>query len=125
MFSFVPWQMQNKIKAFVKNNSLISKVFVGNYTLEQAINFKYFDCNISFKCHISGGAVKGVGVRPSACWDREFESHRGHRCLSYTVFVVSGGDLCDGPIPRPEESYRLWCVLECNQVNIKTLQHLL
>jgi hypothetical protein len=23
---------------------------------------------------------------------------------------------CDGPIPRPEESYRLWCVSECDQV---------
>jgi hypothetical protein len=24
---------------------------------------------------------------------------------------VSGRDLCDGLITRPEESYRLWCVL--------------
>jgi hypothetical protein len=23
--------------------------------------------------------------------------------------ALSGRDLCDGPIPRPEESYRLWC----------------
>jgi hypothetical protein len=30
--------------------------------------------------------------------------------LSCTVFVLSGRGLCDGPIPRPEESYRLWCV---------------
>ena len=22
--------------------------------------------------------------------------------------------LCDGPIPRPEESYRLWCIIVCN-----------
>ena len=21
--------------------------------------------------------------------------------------------LCDGPIPRPEECYRLWCVIAC------------
>jgi hypothetical protein len=26
-----------------------------------------------------------------------------------------------GPIPRPEESYRLWCVFECDQMKIKTL----
>jgi hypothetical protein len=26
------------------------------------------------------------------------------------VFVLSGRGLCDGPIPRPENSYRLWCV---------------
>ena len=25
--------------------------------------------------------------------------------------VLSGGGLCDGLITRPEESYRLWCVL--------------
>ena len=24
--------------------------------------------------------------------------------------VLSGRGLCDGPITRPEESYRLWCV---------------
>jgi hypothetical protein len=27
--------------------------------------------------------------------------------------VLSGGGLCDGPIPRPDESYRLWCVCVC------------
>jgi hypothetical protein len=35
--------------------------------------------------------------------------------------VLSGRGLCDGPIPRPEESYRLWCVSEYDQVIIKTL----
>jgi hypothetical protein len=34
--------------------------------------------------------------------------------------VLSGRGLCDWPIPRPEESYRLWCVSECDQVKIKT-----
>jgi hypothetical protein len=24
-----------------------------------------------------------------------------------------------GPIPRPEESYRLWCVLECDQMKLQ------
>jgi hypothetical protein len=51
-----------------------------------------------------------------------FESHRGHEFFfSCTVFVLSGRGLCEGPIPRPEESYRLWCVSECDQVLIKTL----
>jgi hypothetical protein len=27
--------------------------------------------------------------------------------VSCTVFVLSGRGLCDGSIPRPEESYRL------------------
>jgi hypothetical protein len=35
--------------------------------------------------------------------------------------VLSGRGLCDGPIPRPEESYRLWCVCECDQVKINNL----
>jgi hypothetical protein len=33
----------------------------------------------------------------------------------------SGRGLCDGPIPRPEESYRPWCVSECDQVKINNL----
>jgi hypothetical protein len=37
------------------------------------------------------------------------------------VFVLSGTGLCDGPIPRPEESYRLWCLYECDKVQMKTL----
>ena len=28
--------------------------------------------------------------------------------------VLSGRDICDGLITRPEESYRLWCVVECD-----------
>jgi hypothetical protein len=30
--------------------------------------------------------------------------------VSCECCVFSGRGLCDGPIPRPEESYRLWCV---------------
>jgi hypothetical protein len=41
--------------------------------------------------------------------------------VSCTVFVLSGRGLCDGPIPRPVESYRLWCVSECYQVKINNL----
>jgi hypothetical protein len=31
--------------------------------------------------------------------------------------VLSGRGLYDGPIPRPEESYHLWCVIVCDQMN--------
>jgi hypothetical protein len=41
--------------------------------------------------------------------------------VSCTVFVLSRRGLCDGPIPRPEESYRLWCVSECEHVKINNL----
>ena len=29
-------------------------------------------------------------------------------------YVLSGRGLCDGLITRPEESYRLWCVVVCD-----------
>jgi hypothetical protein len=28
--------------------------------------------------------------------------------------VLSGKGICNGPIPRPEKSYRLRCVIACN-----------
>jgi hypothetical protein len=31
--------------------------------------------------------VKGVGLQPFACWDRGFESHPGHGCLSVVSVV--------------------------------------
>ena len=35
--------------------------------------------------------------------------------------VLSGRGLCDGLITRPEESYRLWCVVVCNLEKNKIL----
>jgi hypothetical protein len=35
----------------------------------------------------SGRAVRGEGLWPLACWDRGFESHRGHGCLSLVNVV--------------------------------------
>jgi len=34
--------------------------------------------------------------------------------------VLSGRGLCDGLITRPRESYRLWCVVVCDQETSKT-----
>ena len=34
--------------------------------------------------------------------------------------VFSGRGLCDEPIPRPGESYRLWCVSQCDQKKFQT-----
>jgi len=33
--------------------------------------------------------------------------------------VLSGRGLCDELITRPEESYRLWCVVMCDLANLK------
>ena len=35
--------------------------------------------------------------------------------LSVVNLVLSGRGLCDGLITRPEESYRLWRVVVCDQ----------
>jgi hypothetical protein len=48
-----------------------------------------------------------------------------HGCLSPVSVVLSGRGLCDGPIPRPEESYRLWCVSECDQTKSQNPRYLL
>jgi hypothetical protein len=38
--------------------------------------------------------------------------------VSYEYCVLSGRCLCDGLIPRPEKTYRVWCVslsvIKCN-----------
>jgi len=35
--------------------------------------------------------------------------------VSYEYCVLSGRGLCVGLLTRPEESYRLWCVVLCDQ----------
>ena len=56
------------------------------------------------------------GLQPLACGDCGFESHRRHGSPSVVSVVccqVEGR--CDELITRPEESYRLWCVVVCDQ----------
>jgi hypothetical protein len=50
------------------------------------------------------------GQRPLACWGCGFESRIGYGCLPLVSVVCC---LCDGPMPRPEVFYRLWCVVVC------------
>jgi len=59
--------------------------------------------------------TKALSVLPLACWNCGFESRRGHGYLPLVkCSVLSGRGLCDGPIARPEESYRVWCVVVCD-----------
>ena len=41
--------------------------------------------------------------------------------VSFECCVLSGGGLCDEMITRPEESYRVWCVVVCDLENITLL----
>jgi len=38
----------------------------------------------------------------------------GHGCVSCECRVLSGRGLCDEPITRLEQSYRMWCVVVCD-----------
>jgi len=64
---------------------------------------------------LSGRAVWGVGLRPLACWGCGFKSHGGRMDVCCECCVLSGRGLCDELIICPEESYRLWCVVVCDQ----------
>jgi hypothetical protein len=64
------------------------------------------------KAWVCGRVLAGiVGSNPTGAWI----------FVSCTLYVLSGRGLCDGPIPRAEESYRLCCVSECDQVKINNL----
>ena len=45
-----------------------------------------------------------VGSNPTGAW----------MTICYDYCVLSGRGLCDGLIPRPEESYRMWRVVVCD-----------
>jgi hypothetical protein len=79
--------------------------------------------NINLGCSRSQWP-RGLMRRPSAerllrSWVRIPRGAR--RFVSCTVFVLWGRGLCDETIPRPEESYQLWCVFECDQMKSQTL----
>jgi hypothetical protein len=42
-----------------------------------------------------------------------FQGSSMDECL-YECCVLSGRGLCDGPITRPGESYRMWCIVLCD-----------
>jgi len=50
---------------------------------------------------ISVRAVKGVGLRPLACWDCGFESPRGHGFLSLVIVVC-----CQRSLRQTDPSFR-------------------
>jgi len=58
---------------------------------------------------------EGVGLRSLACWGCRFETcQRAWMLFCCGCCVLSGRGLCDDLINRPEESYRLWCVVVCD-----------
>jgi len=70
---------------------------------------KYSFCKLCISIH-GGSSRYPYGLQPLDCWDRGYESFRGHSSSS-VVFVVyyARSGLCNELITRSEESYRL-CV---------------
>jgi hypothetical protein len=57
------------------------------------------------QARVCGRSLAGIaGSNSAGAW----------MCVSCECRVLSGRGLCDGLITRPEESYRLWCVLVCD-----------
>ena len=69
-----------------------------------------------------GRVVQDVGLRPLACWGCGFEFRLGHGGLSLlnVVCCISSG-LCDWPIPRPEKSSQVCCVIVCDRCKYNPL----
>jgi hypothetical protein len=57
---------------------------------------------------------KALGLRPLGCWYCGFESAGAWMFVSCEGCLLSGRGLCDELITRPEESYWLLCVVECD-----------
>jgi hypothetical protein len=55
-----------------------------------------------------------AAVRVLGLWVRIPQEAWMFVCLLWVLCVLSGRGLCDGLITRPEESYRLWCVVVCD-----------
>ena len=65
------------------------------------------------KAWVCCGSLAGIaGSSPAGVW----------MSVCCECCVLLGRGLCDGPIPRPKESYRVCvCVIECDQVQQVTL----
>jgi len=87
----------------------ISKLRQLSNRLQHHSKYKYFIFVINVSLPIPVVArSKCLVLRPIDCWDYGFEYRRRHWCLSCECCVLSGRGLRDGPITRPEESYRVW-----------------
>jgi hypothetical protein len=77
------------------------------------LDYKAYSLGSSFAPPIR---TAGDGLRPIACWNWISGSNpAGQMNLSLvSVMFFSSRGLCDGPMPRAEESYRLWCVAVCD-----------
>ena len=75
-------------------------------------NLKVYFSGIS-RCRWPSGGLRQGSMAASLLGFRVRIPPR-QECLLWALCVLSGRGLCDGPITRPEQSYRLWRVTECD-----------
>jgi len=95
----------SKLTQAVMLHTIIWEMRSSNLTLDTHYPGWYFSCLFHWSCGLrSGSAVtplRRMRVRiPPGTW----------MSVSCECYMPSGRGLCDGPINRREESYRVWCV---------------
>jgi hypothetical protein len=78
----------------------------------------YFAMNINLVCRSQW--PRGLRSRSSAARLLRLWVRIPPAAWIFVCCVLSGRDVCDGLITRPEESYRLWRVVVCDQETSKT-----
>ena len=78
---------------------------------------KLFNCLLSTSFSFSGLRRRSAAARLLRSWVRIPPGAWTFVCCE--CCVLSGRGLCDELITRPEESYRLWCVVVCDLENPK------
>jgi hypothetical protein len=73
---------------------------------------KFIISLIIFGAGPSGRETYGIGLWPPA--EIVGSNPTGGMNVCFECCVLSGRGLCDELIIRPEESYRLWCVVVCD-----------
>ena len=106
----------------VRNNSLQMPVFCLRGLLRGGVCLRHYLVPV-LKFHCRSQWPRGLRRRSSAArllrlWVRIPPGAWMFVCCE--CCVLSGRGLCDGLIPRPEESYRLWRVIVCDQETSKT-----
>jgi len=109
--------IKNKNSAVINLRVRIASALVKYYTIQVLIseddllikfnNHSLPPISVAARSKLCGSAATrllGLRVRiPPGSW----------MSVSCECCVSSGRGLCDGPIPRPEESYLVWCVTVC------------
>jgi hypothetical protein len=97
------WRCKRHNRCPVIITLLVSWHETGSYCRSSAmwIALHWFQWPLRLRCGFTQGLLLGLMLQiPPGAW----------MSVSCECCVLSGRHLCDWPITRPEESYRVWCV---------------